>query len=236
MKHLSLLTLGCLFFATNAEASSVRFFGTLTSTGNGAASGSYFTGGDSAIAWFDYTGSAGAVTTVTGYNRNDIGGGNFFEGFLAEGSHQTGDPFTWQGVQYTGKGSSSAQTLTYTGGVSGVSAAISVSQAGGSASFLPTYSGNAVTLKLNLTATGTGQTPYSADSVASLDNLHRLFISSAVTGTVSVSYIDFGSGSTVVVDEANFTGYSSVPEPASWVTIGAFGAAFLAYRRRKAIA
>lgn len=236
MKHLSLLTLGCLFFVTNAEAASVRFFGTLTSTGNGVASGTYFTGGDSAIAWFDYTGSTGAVTTVTGYNRTSIGNGNFLEGFFAEGSNQSSDPFTWQGLQYTGKGTSGAQTLTYTGGVSGVSAAISVSQTGSTASFLPTYSGNAVTLKLNLTATGTGQLPYSADSVASLENLHKLFISSAVTGTVSASYIDFGTGSTVVIDEASFTGFSSVPEPASWVTIGAFGAAFLAYRRRKAIA
>ena len=236
MKHLSLLTLGCLFFVTNAEAASVRFFGTLTSTSNGVASGTYFTNGDSAIAWFDYVADGGAVTTVTGYNRTGIGGGNFLEGFLAEGSEQSGDPFTWQGLQYTGKGTSSSQTLTYTGGVSGVSAAISVSQIGSTASFLPTYSGEAVTLKLDLTATGTGQLPYSADSVASLDNLHKLFISSAVTGTVSVSYIDFGTGTTVLVDEANFTGFSSVPEPASWVTIGAFGAAFLAYRRRKAIA
>ena len=236
MKYLSLLTLGCLFFATNAEAASVRFLGTLASTGSGADSGSYFTNGDSAIAWFDYVADGGAVTTVTGYNRTGIGGGNFLEGFLAEGSNQSGDPFTWQGLQYTGKGTSSAQTLTYTGGVSGVSAAISVSQVGSAGSFLPAYNGNAVTLKLDLTATGTTQTPYSADSVASLDNLHRLFISSAVTGTISVSYIDFGSGTTVLVDEANFTGFSSVPEPASWVTIGAFGAAFLAYRRRKAIA
>jgi len=235
MKHLSLLTLGCLFFATNVEASSVRFFGTLTSTGNGAASQTYFTNGDSAIAWFDYVADGGAVTTVTGYNRTGIGGGNFLEGFFAEGSEQSGDPFTWQGLQYTGKGTSSSQTLTYTGGVSGVSAAISVSQVGSPASFLPTYNGDAVTLKLDLTATGTSQA-YSPGDVASLDNLHRLFIDSAVTGTVSVSYIDFGTGTTVLVDEANFTGFSSVPEPASWVTIGAFGAAFLAYRRRKAIA
>ena len=236
MKHLSLLTLGCLFFATNAEAAGVRFLGTLASSGNGVASGSYFTNGDSAIAWFDYAGSAGAVTTVTGYNRNDVGSGNFFEGFLAEGSNQTGDPFTWQGLKYTGKLSSGAQNLTYTGGVSSVSATISVSQAGSTATFLPQYSGEAVTLKLDLTATGTGGTPYSADSVASLDNLHKLFISSAVTGTVKATYFDFGLGSTVVIDEANFTGHSRVPEPASWVTIGAFGAAFLAYRRRKAIA
>ena len=236
MKHLSLLTLGCLFFATNAEAASVRFFGTLTSTTNGAAPGTYFTNGDSAIAWFDYVADGGAVTTVTGYNRTGIGGGNFLEGFLAEGSHQSGDPFSWQGLKYTGKGTSSSQTLTYTGGVSSVSATVSVSQTGSAATFLPNYSGNAVTLKLDLTATGTGGTPYSADSVASLDNLHKLFISSAVTGTVKATYFDFGLGSTVVIDEANFTGHSRVPEPASWVTIGAFGAAFLAYRRRKAIA
>lgn len=161
--------------------------------------------------------------------------GTFLRGWHAEGSSQSADPFTWRGLQYTGMLSTSSQELTDTGGVSGVSTAISVSQRCSASTFPPNFSGEPVSLKMDLVASGTGQPPYSSDSVTSVDALHKLFISSAVTGA-KATYFDFGTGNTVVIDEARFTGFSRVPEPASWIAIIAFGASFFAYRLRKAIA
>ena len=221
-------------------AGHVNFLGTLTNTG-GVAAGSYLTNGDTGLFWFDYVGAAGGnLINVTGYNPDTVSySPAVLQGFFAEGSHQSSDPFTWQGVNYTGTISNSAATLGYSS-VPGTSATavISFTQKGEAVTFLPNYFDGVqqreLTMTVSLTAVGTGQSVYDGTTDATEENLHMLFRSSDVTGTITLSYSAIGQG-TVVVDSASFSGHSWVPEPSTWGLFAALGGVFCVrqYRRFK---
>jgi hypothetical protein len=216
-------------------AGHVTFYGALTNTG-GASAGAYLTNGDSARFWFDYVGANASTINLTGYSP--IPAGSFtVQSFFAEGSHQDAGPFTWQGIKYTARVTNNAApaTLTYSSSASTATGSINFTQTGGTSTFLPNYLGNQVTLSVQLSAVGTGQAPYDGSNLATEENLHKLFISSAVSGTVEVSYFDIGTSSTVVVDSATFSGLSRVPEPATWGLFAALGGVFCVrqYRRFK---
>ena len=216
-------------------AGHVNFFGALTNTG-GVAAGSYLTNGDSARFWFDYVGASANSINLTGYDPTPAGSFTV-QSFFAEGAHQGAGPFTWQDINYTGRITNNAApaTLTYSSTASTATGSINFLQTGGTSTFLPNYLGNQVTLSVQLSAVGTGQAPYDGSNLATEENLHKLFISSGVSGTVEVSYFDIGTTSTVVVDSATFSGFSRVPEPSTWGLFAALGGVFCVrqYRRFK---